>query len=217
MSKIITRKTKIREKREGQLGVADIDPHELDVRKTRHGTYPALGTPTGTTWKLQLQRIRDKKEERSPSSNVVSSSTEAMDSDEAQRATTAIVQKLVKKQAEEVITEGEPPSLADEQETLMTKDQIDQKLAKKREGRKSSSSESGEVDLNDSVVTFKSAASRVGDASRAALSEELDDTVKWEEDSSKRPPTEEEEYTENTLVTDNTNIENLVKIKPLPK
>ena len=163
MSKIITRKSKTKEKGEGQLGVADIDPHELDVRKTRHGTYPAPGTATGTTWKLQLQRFRDKKEERSPSSNVVSSSTEAMDSDEAQRATTAIVQKLVKKQAEEVITEGEPPSLADEQETLMTKDQIDQKLAKKREDRKSSSSESGEVDLNDSIVTFKSAVSETNE------------------------------------------------------
>ena len=218
MSKIITRKSKTKEKGEGQLGVADVNPYELNVRKTRHGTYPAPGTPTGTTWKLQLQRFRDKKEERSPSSNVVSSSTEAMDSDEAQRATAAIVQKLVKKQAEEVITE-EPPSLADERETLMTKDQIDQKLAKKREDRKSSSSESGEVDLNDSIVTFKSAVSETNEVSRAALSEELDDTVRWEGDTSKRPPMEEEDedVTENTLVTDNTNIEKLVKIKPVPK
>ena len=123
----------------------------------------------------------------------------------------------MEKQVEEAVKEGKPPSLADEQETLMTKDQIEQKFSKKKDTRKDSSSESGEVDLNDSVVTFKSAASRVGDASRAALSEELDDTVKWEEDSSKRPPTEEEEYTVNTLVTDNTNIENLVKIKPPPK
>ena len=219
MSKTITRKIKTKDKGEGQLGVADIDPHELDVRRTRHGTYPAPGTPTGTTWKLQLQKFRDKKEERSPSSNMVSSSTEAMDSDEAQKATAAIVQKLVKKQAEEAVTEGEPPSLADEQETLMTKDQIDQKLAKKREDRKSSSSESGEVDLNDSIVTFKSAVSETNEVSRAALSEELDDTAKWEGDTSKRPPMEEEDEdaTENTLVTDNTNIEKLVKIKPTPK
>ena len=101
----------------------------------------------------------------------------------------------------------------------MTKDQIDQKLAKKREHRKSSSSGSGEVDLNDSIVTFKSAMSETNEVSRAALSEELDDTVKWEGDTSKRPPMEEEdeEVTENTLVTDNTNIEKLVKIKPIPK
>ena len=157
MSKTITRKSKTKEKGEGQLGVADIDPHELDIRRTRHGTYPALGTLTGTTWKLQLQRFRDKNEEKSPSSNVVSSFTEAMDSDEAQKATTTIVQKLVEKQVEEAIKEGEPPSLADEQETLLTKDQIDQKLARKRETRKSSTSESGKLDLDDSVVTFKSA------------------------------------------------------------
>ena len=61
MSKTLTRKTKTKEKGEGQLGVADIDPHELDIRRTRHGAYPALGTPTGTTWKLQLQRFRDEK------------------------------------------------------------------------------------------------------------------------------------------------------------
>ena len=60
MSKTITRKSKTKEKGEGQLGVADIDPHELDIRRTRHGTYPAPGTPTGTTWKLQLQRFRIK-------------------------------------------------------------------------------------------------------------------------------------------------------------
>ena len=144
---------------------------------------------------------------------------EAMESDEAQKATTAIVQKLVEKQVEEAIKEGEPRSLADEQETLLTKDQIDQKLARKRETRKSSTSESGEVDLDDSVVTFKSAISETNDASRAALSKELDDTVKWEGDASKRPHMEEEEedITENTLVTDNTNMEKLVKIKPVPK
>ena len=135
MSKTITRKSRTKEKGEGQLGIADIDPHELDVRKTRHGAYPALGTPAGTTWKLHLQRFKDKNEERSPSSNVVSSSTEAMDSDEAQKVTTAIVQKLVGKQTEEEAKE-KPPSLADEQETLMTKDQIDQKLSRKRETRK---------------------------------------------------------------------------------
>ena len=218
MSKTQVRKTKVKERGEGQFGVADIDPHELDVRKTRHGTYPVPGTPTGITWRQQLQRLRKKDEGKSPSSNLVSSSTEAMDSDEAQRATTAIVQKLAEKQVEGAVKEGEPPSLADEQETLLTKDQIERKFSRKKDSRKSSSSESGEIDLDDSIVTFKSVNSGTNDVSRAALREELDDTVKWEEDSSKRPPMdEEEEITEETLVTDNTNIENLVKIKPVPK
>ena len=56
MSKMLVRKTKTKEKGEGQLGVADIDPHELDIRKTRHGAYPVLGTPTGITWKQHLQK-----------------------------------------------------------------------------------------------------------------------------------------------------------------
>ena len=218
MSKTLVRKAKTKEKGEGQLGVADIDPHELDIRKTRYGAYPVPGTPTGITWKQYLQRLRDKSKEKSPSSNFVSSSTEAMDSDEAQRATTAIVHTLVEKQVEEEIKEGEPPSLVDEQETLMTKDQIEQKLSKKRDARKGSSSPDSEMDLDDSEITFKSINSDLNESSRVALSEELDDTVKWEEDTSKRPPMEEEEeIIENTLVTDNTNIENLVKIKPVPK
>ena len=215
MSKTLVRKSKTKEKGEGQLGVADIDPHELDIRKTRHGAYPVPGTPTGITWKQHLQRLRDKNKEKSPSSNFVSSSTEAMDSDEAQRATTAIVQRLVEKQVEEETKEGEPPSLADEQETLMTKDQIEQKLSKKRDARKGSLSLDSEMDLDDSEITFKSINSDLNETSRVALSEELDDTVKWEEDSSKRPPMEEEEeIIEDTLVTDNTNIENLVTRKP---
>ena len=49
MSKILTRKIKTKTKEEGQLGVAEVDPHELDIRKTRHGRYQAQGTPTGLT------------------------------------------------------------------------------------------------------------------------------------------------------------------------
>ena len=216
MSKTLVRKVKTKEKGEGQLGVADTDPHELDIRKTRHGAYPAPGTPSGTTWKQQLQKLRDKTGEKS-SSNLVSSSTEAMDLDDAQKATTAIVQRLVEKQVKKE-DQKESPSIVDEQETLMTKDQIDLKLSKKKEGEKSSSLESGEVNLDDSEITFKSITSGIYDATRATLNEELDDTVKWEENTSKRPPIEEEEeVTEAILVTDNTNMESLVKIKPVPK
>ena len=43
MSKLLTRKIKTKIKGEGQLGVAEVDPHELDVKKTRHGKYQALG------------------------------------------------------------------------------------------------------------------------------------------------------------------------------
>ena len=112
----------------------------------------------------------------------MSSSTEAMDSDEAQRATTAIVQRLVEKQVQKETKEGEPPPLVDEQETLVTKDQIEQKLSKKRDVRKGSSSPDSELDLDDSEITFKSINSDINESSRVALSEELDDTVKWEED-----------------------------------
>ena len=110
----------------------------------------------------------------------MSSSTEATDSDEAQRATTAIVQRLVEKQVQKETKEEKLSSLVDEQETLMTKDQIEQKLSKKRDARKSSSSPDSEMDLDDSEITFKSINSDINESSRVALSEELDDTVKWE-------------------------------------
>ena len=52
MSTVVSTKTsrqKEKSKGTGQFGVANADPQELDVRRTRRGTYPALGAPAGTT------------------------------------------------------------------------------------------------------------------------------------------------------------------------
>ena len=54
MSKVVSTKRSRQKKKSkgtGQFRVADADPQELDVRRTRRGTYPALGAPAGTTWK----------------------------------------------------------------------------------------------------------------------------------------------------------------------
>ena len=203
-------------KGEGQLGVAEVDPHELDVRKTRHGKYQAQGTPTGLTWRQHLNKKQDR---HSPSSHFVSSSTEAMDSDEAQRATAKIVQKLVEKQKDEEKTD-QPLSIEDEQETLPTQTQIELKLSKedKEKSEEVTGIEEEEVDLNDSEVTFTSAASKMSPKTRAALNDELDDTLRYDEENpGKRLPIEEpEEYDEDTIGAENTVIEKLTKIKPVP-
>ena len=216
MSKLLTRKIKTKIKGEGQLGVAEVDPHELDVRKTRHGKYQAQGTPTGLTWRQHLNKKQDR---HSPSSQFVSSSTEAMDSDEAQRATAKIVQKLVEKQKDEEKAD-QPLSIEDEQETLPTQTQIELKLSKedKEKSEEVTGIEEEEVDLNDSEITFTSAASKMSPKTRAALNDELDDTLKYDEENpGKRLPIEEpEEYDEDTLGAENTVIEKLTKIKPVP-
>ena len=60
MSKMVgVRKSRGRDKQRGagQFGVADTDPKELDVRKTRRGTYTAPSAPTGSTWKELYAKI----------------------------------------------------------------------------------------------------------------------------------------------------------------
>ena len=216
MSKLLTRKIKTKLKGEGQLGVAEVDPHELDVRKTRHGKYQALGAPTGLTWK---QHVSKKQDRHSPSSQFISSSTEAMDSDEAHRVTTKIVQKLVKKQ-EDKEKADQPLAIEDEQETIPTQTQLELKFLKDKEKpQEIPGIEEDEVDLNDSEVTFASATSKVSPRTRAALNEELDDTIRYEEENpGKRLPIEEpEEYEEDTLKEEGPAIENLTKIKPIPR
>ena len=82
MSKVVsTKRSRQKEKSKGtgQFGVADTDPQELDVRRTRKGTYPALGTPAGTTWKNFVQKYGEKQRTPSPSSQFQTTSTEAMD------------------------------------------------------------------------------------------------------------------------------------------
>ena len=175
-------------------------------------------TPTGLTWKQHLNKKQDR---HSPSSHFVSSSTEAMDSDEAQKATAKIVQKLVEKQKDEEKTD-QPLAIEDEQETLPTQTQIELKLSntdKEKSEDVTGIEEEEEVDLNDSEITFASAASKVSPRTRAALNDELDDTLKYDEENpGKRLPIEEpEEYDEDTLGAENTVIEKLTKIKPVPQ
>ena len=104
MSKVVsTKRSRQKEKSKGtgQFGVADADPQELDVRRTRRGTYPALGAPAGTTWKNFVQKYGEKRRTPSPSSQFQTTSTEAMDTDEVQKVTTEIVKVLIEKQEQE--------------------------------------------------------------------------------------------------------------------
>ena len=104
MSKMLgARRSRGREKGKGtgQFEVADMDPKELDVRRTRRGVYPAVGTPGGTTWKNFVQKYNENRRTPSPGSQFQTTSTEAMDTDEAQKVTTEIVKTLIEKQQEE--------------------------------------------------------------------------------------------------------------------
>ena len=144
-----------------------------------------------------------------------------MDSDEAQKVTAKIVQKLVEKQKDEEEKADQPPPIEDEQETLPTQTQIELKLSKDKEKSEEITGieEEEEVDLNDSEIAFTSAASKVSPKTRAALNDELDDTLRYDEENpGKRLSIEEpEEYEEDTLGAENTVIEKLTKIKPVPR
>ena len=109
-------KTRGREKARGtgQFGVADADPQELDVRRTRRGVYPSPGPQPGTTWKKFMHQYSEKRRTPSPSSQFQTTSTEAMDTDEAQRVTAEVVKTLMEKQEEE--EQDNPPTKMDEEE-----------------------------------------------------------------------------------------------------
>ena len=66
------------------LGVArPIRPKDLDRRVTRHGIYPSLPASQGVPWSTNVRSQR-------VSSRSVSSSTEALDSDQARQTTRRI-------------------------------------------------------------------------------------------------------------------------------
>ena len=197
----------------GQFKIADTDPKELDVRKTRRGTYAAPSAPSGTTWKSFMQKYNDNRRTPSPSSQFQTTSTEAMDTDEAQKVTTEIVKTLMEKQKGD--REELPPTTVDEeQETVATMEEIEKNLAEKKKQKEmedflASTKES----LNDSEISFKSIPA-VGD-SRADLTEELDDTVVHHE-SGVRPSIIEDDF-EQTIVPEPELTEELNKKKPVPK
>ena len=60
-------------------------PEDLDRRVTRHGIYPSLPAPNGVPWSEYVRTHRNK-------SRFISSSTEALESDQARYVTRKIVQ-----------------------------------------------------------------------------------------------------------------------------
>ena len=71
------------------LGVANpIRPEDLDKRVTRHGIYPSLPASQGVPWSTYMKTQRSQK----VSSRSVSSSTEALDSEQARMTTQRILQ-----------------------------------------------------------------------------------------------------------------------------
>ena len=71
------------------LGVANpIRPEDLDRRVTRHGIYPSLPASRGVPWSTYVRSQRSQR----VSSRSISSSTEALDSDQARQTTQRILQ-----------------------------------------------------------------------------------------------------------------------------
>ena len=70
-------------------GVANpIRPKDLDRRVTRHGIYPSLPASRGVPWSTYVRSQRSQR----VSSRSISSSTEALDSDQARQTTQRILQ-----------------------------------------------------------------------------------------------------------------------------
>ena len=71
------------------MGVAKpIRPEDLDRRVTRHGIYPSLPTSQGVPWSTYMKTQRSQR----VSSRSVSSSTEALDSEQARMTMQRILQ-----------------------------------------------------------------------------------------------------------------------------
>ena len=101
MSKtIVKRRTKQKEV-DPKFGVSDWDPAELDVRHTRHGTYESRPPPRGGTWREQIKeeayKLRQRqREEESPEFISRHSTTDTMDTDEAQEINRQIRDRIEK-------------------------------------------------------------------------------------------------------------------------
>ena len=59
-----------------------MDPEALDKLQTRHKTYSTRPTPTGETWAEQYKKVLTEKSKSTPPSPRVTSSTDAMDTEE---------------------------------------------------------------------------------------------------------------------------------------
>ena len=101
MSKTIIRKRSKQKEIDPKFGVSEWDPAELDVRQTRHGTYESRPPPRGGTWRDQIKeeayKLRQRKREAdSPEFISPHSTTDTMDTDEAQEINKQIMEKIEK-------------------------------------------------------------------------------------------------------------------------
>ena len=101
MSRIITRKKSKQKEIDPKFGVSEWDPAELDVRQTRHGTYESRPPPRGGTWRDQITeeayKLRQRQREAdSPEFISPHSTTETMDTDEAQEINKQIKERIEK-------------------------------------------------------------------------------------------------------------------------
>ena len=101
MSKTIVKKRTRQKEVDPKFGVSDWDPAELDVRHTRHGTYESRPPPRGGTWREQIKeeayKLRQRqREEESPEFISPHSTTDTMDTDEAQEINRQIKDRIEK-------------------------------------------------------------------------------------------------------------------------
>ena len=101
MSKAIVKRRSKQKEVDPKFGVSDWDPAELDVRHTRHGTYESRPPPKGGTWREQFKeeayRLRQRhREEESPEFISPHSTTDTMDTDEAQEINKRIKERMEK-------------------------------------------------------------------------------------------------------------------------
>ena len=99
MSKVL-RRSKTKEKVSAQYGVADPDPADQDVRQTRSRQYSAAPPITGGTW-----RDRANIRERSESPIFISTTPDAMSTDEAIEISKKIDQEIAQEEADKGQTE----------------------------------------------------------------------------------------------------------------
>ena len=101
MSKTVTKKKSKQKEIDPKFGVAKWDPAELDVRHTRHGTYESRPPPRGGTWRDQIKeeayKLRQRQREAdSPEFISPHSTTDTMDTDEAQEINKQIIERMEK-------------------------------------------------------------------------------------------------------------------------
>ena len=129
MSKTITRKKSKQKEIDPKFGVSEWDPAELDVRQTRHGTYESRPPPRGGTWRDQIKeeayKLRQRQREAdSPEFISPHSTTDTMDTDEAQEINKQIIER-VEKESEgaeylNVISEGKYENVGETLDTGAT-------------------------------------------------------------------------------------------------